>query len=89
MELHEPLELTDHLLREATSQKEFLAQTMSARQQAGTEGSSNAPGRSYHPEPYTLQEEHALWEKAHHGLTVVRNALVQIEQSKRQRGVRP
>jgi|GraSoiStandDraft_41_1057321.scaffolds.fasta_scaffold4410695_1 hypothetical protein len=85
MELHEDIALIDNLLREATHQRELLENTMNAQQKAGTVGSSTAPGRSYHPQPYTLHKERELWEKVHHGLTVVRSALGQIEQSKRQR----
>ena len=87
MEIHENVELVDNLLREAVHQKELLENTMNAQQKAGTVGSSNAPGRFDHPKPYTLHEERELWEKVHHALTVVRNALGQIEQSKRQRAL--
>jgi hypothetical protein len=85
MEPHEHIELIDSLLVEATRQIEALEQTMSAQQKLGIEGSSNAPGTFYHPAPYTLQEEHAWWKKAHDALTMVRNAFEQIEYSKRQR----
>ena len=85
MELHENIALIDNLLSEATHQRELLETTMNAQQKAGTVGSSNAPGRFDHPQPYTLHEERELWEKVHHALTVVRNALGQIEQSRQQR----
>ena len=85
MELHERIVLIDSLLVDATRQIELLEKTMGTQQRSGTEGSSNVPGTFYHPKPYTLQEEHAWWKKAHDGLTMVRNALEQIDLSKRQR----
>jgi hypothetical protein len=85
MELCERIELIDRLLVEATQQREVLEHTMHAQQRTGTEGTSNAPGTLVHPEPYTLQEEYALWQQAHEGLLMVRNVLEQIEKSNRQR----
>jgi len=85
MELYERIELIDRLLVEATQQREVLEYTMNAQQRTGTEGVSNAPGTLGHPEPYTLQEEYALWQQAHEGLLMVRNVLEQIEKSQRQR----
>ena len=58
---------------------------MHAQQRTGTEGASNAPGTFVHPEPYTLQEEYAWWQKAHEGLLMVCTVLEQIEKSQRQR----
>jgi hypothetical protein len=85
MELQEQIELIDRLLVETTQQREVLEHTMYAQQRTGTEGVSNAPGTFVHPEPYTLQEEHAWWQQAHEGLLRVRNVLEQIEKSTRQR----
>jgi hypothetical protein len=88
MELHDRITLLDSLLVDATHQIELLEHTMNAQQRSGTEGSSNAPGTFSHPKPYTLQDEHSLWKKAHDGLAMVRNVFEQIEKSKRQRGLK-
>lgn len=85
MELSKRIELIDSLLVEATHAMEELENLMMTHQMAGTESASSAPGTSYHQEPYTLRAAHAWWTKAHQGLTVVRNAFEQIEQSARQR----
>ena len=86
MELSNRIELIDSLLVEATQKMEVLRHASAAEHRAGQVGASDAPGTSYHQEPFTLQAEREWWEKAHQALTTVRNAFQQIEISERQRG---
>jgi hypothetical protein len=83
MEPHERIEMIDTLLGEATQHIEVLDRAIAAQ-----DISQHAPQHaSQPPEKRVLQQEHEWWEKAHQGLTDLRNTLAQIEQSERQRGV--
>jgi hypothetical protein len=81
------MELVDTLLVEATRHMELLAHAMAAQEVAQQEGHpAERPGTPAPQEQYTLQAEHEWWEKAHQGLTIVKNAFEQIAQSEQQRG---
>jgi hypothetical protein len=81
------MELIDTLLVEATHHLELLAHALTAQAVARQEGPPAGRQETAAPqEQYTLQAEHDWWEKAHQGLTVVKNAFAQIAQSEQQRG---
>jgi hypothetical protein len=85
MEPQHRMELVDTLLVEATRHMELLAHAMAA-QEIAQQTHSTVEGMPHAPAQYTLQAEHDWWEKAHQGLTVVKNAFAQIAQSEQQRG---
>jgi hypothetical protein len=87
MESHKRMELVDMLLVEATHHMELLAHALAAQEVAQVQTHSTVAGMPRSPAQYNLQAEKEWWEKAHHGLTVAKNALDQIAQSERQRGV--
>jgi hypothetical protein len=88
MEPRQRMEMIDLLLVEATQHIQTLESAMAA-QDVSRQASQHDVIQGT-PEPqaqYTLQAEKDWWEKAHQGLTVVRNAFEQIAQSEQQRGV--
>jgi hypothetical protein len=87
MEANRRLELVDTLLEEVTMKRQVLANTLAAQDVSRIQSQQASQNTSALQEQYTLQAELAWWEKAHQGLTIVQNALAQIEQSERQRGV--
>ena len=87
MELHYRVALIDALLEKSAQKMDALhharvarARAKEACQHAGHAGPSTE-------EDETLKYEHALWEKAHTGLTVARTVLEEIEDAERQRGL--
>ena len=85
MELENNVELIDCLLVDATNHIKILEQTVLKEQREGTEGVSDVPGTQFHPDPYTIREELALWKKTHDGLIMARSALEQIEKAQYER----
>ena len=84
MELHYRVALIDALLEESAQKMDALHHARVARARAKEACQHAGPSTE---EDETLKYEHALWEKAHTGLTVARTVLEEIEDAERQRGL--
>jgi hypothetical protein len=85
MHVHQHIEQINHLLVETIQHITLLEHTMHAHRQVGMERAHDIPGTVYHPEPYTLEEERAWWQRAHQGLVTARLAFQEIDKAARQR----
>jgi len=87
MELHHRVALIDTLIEEGAQKMDALHHARAARVRAKEARQHAGHAVFSGQEDETLKYEHALWEKAHTGLTVVRTVLEEIEESERQRGL--
>lgn len=87
MELHSRVELIDTLFEEAEHKMHALHHALAAQERAQQEVQHAGDGTTPTEEKQTVKYEHALWEKAHAGLTELRTVLEEIEESERQRGL--
>ena len=88
MESQKRIEMIETLLAEATQHLAVLERALHAQEVSGHERQHEMAQGTPEPQAqYTLQAEKGWWEKAHHGLTVVQNALEHIATSERERGV--
>jgi hypothetical protein len=87
MESQKRTELVDALLEEARQMITVLLKASTAPDMSREMSQGPTQGTPHPHEPYTLQDERRCWEEVFTHLTATRQALAQIEQSERHRGV--
>ena len=87
MESHKRTELVDALLDEARQMITVLLKASTAPEVSQDMSRHTVRGTPDPEEQYSIQDERRCWEEVFTHLTATRQALAQIEQSERHRGV--